>query len=810
MAQTTPKHDGYTIINGTTTGSNGSKVNTWLEYKVTQSITNNTSTIDIYLYARATQTLSTKWEVSTSYGSITFNGTAHAGATMQGGYDFTSTSKYNEFAHYNTTVTHNSDGTKSVTLAGSWNKGSSTSTYITGGSVSSTTVVLPTIPRASTIGAFSCNLESTGTITVTQQSSSFYHKLTYSFQGLTGDISTITQDTSISWKPLANTFIGKITGASATGTITCTTYSNSSGTTVVGTSTNTLTLTIPLATASNTSGTIASSTNVAVSKVHSSIYVTLSYTFGTVTGSFTRTNTSPVSCSWDDTNYRLSGQIPNVTSGTGTLKVSTYHLINGSYVSIGSKSYTLTLSVPNNNSYKPSISAFTLANRSNNNTVQGWNVVLQGYTYLRANATAVAQGGATLTSLVLSGGGWTVSGTSGVISDIDSPVITGTGTITYTLTATDSRGRTATSTINKTVIEYIMPSVSNETIERCDSTGSPIGSGKWALVNYTDPTYTVVGSNPANALTIALQYKLSTASGWTTLSPVTDDGYYNIDISASNNYDARLKISDLINTVYTNAVSLPSDERIININKSGSGLAIGGFNDQSGHFQEYYPAHFYNGVMANGYDLLNGLVYKGVLDSTVDIDDMHGAEYTGYYAIRSSLPTHYPESGWTWCYFIVLSNGEVTQQYIFRPSTGFIARHWAGNPAHWYVWHYITTTHYVAGDTLITSAYTDLNGFITSSTTSCSFSFYTPKSLANISTVTVTAFKGTLRGGSGYLDGKTSAYDWFADASYTLTATKITDNMIRIVCTKSSAFTNVTNNTPVSYYGSLGLSFSTT
>lgn len=84
MAQTTPKHSGYTIIDGTTTGKNGTKVNTWIEYKITsQDINNNRSTVDVYLYARAnTAGLSTEWSGTRSYGSITFNGTAHAGASI--------------------------------------------------------------------------------------------------------------------------------------------------------------------------------------------------------------------------------------------------------------------------------------------------------------------------------------------------------------------------------------------------------------------------------------------------------------------------------------------------------------------------------------------------------------------------------------------------------------------------------------------------------------------------------------------------------------------------------------------------------
>ena len=62
MARTTPVNSGYTIINGSTTGTNSSKVDTWLEYKVlAQSAQNNTSTIRVVLYSQSTVSSSTKW-----------------------------------------------------------------------------------------------------------------------------------------------------------------------------------------------------------------------------------------------------------------------------------------------------------------------------------------------------------------------------------------------------------------------------------------------------------------------------------------------------------------------------------------------------------------------------------------------------------------------------------------------------------------------------------------------------------------------------------------------------------------------------
>ena len=44
-------HDGYTIVNGSLSGTAASKISCWLEYKiVSQSVANNTSTIRFYVF----------------------------------------------------------------------------------------------------------------------------------------------------------------------------------------------------------------------------------------------------------------------------------------------------------------------------------------------------------------------------------------------------------------------------------------------------------------------------------------------------------------------------------------------------------------------------------------------------------------------------------------------------------------------------------------------------------------------------------------------------------------------------------------
>ena len=140
------------------------------------------------------------------------------------------------------TVTHNSDGTKTVTITGVFNIQATLSGKYTASGTASATVTLDTIPRASSITASAVNMGSATTISISRASSSFTHTLTYAFGSASGTITTKTTATSVSWTPpltLANQVPNSTSG---TCTITCQTYN---GSTLIGTSTTTIKLTVP-------------------------------------------------------------------------------------------------------------------------------------------------------------------------------------------------------------------------------------------------------------------------------------------------------------------------------------------------------------------------------------------------------------------------------------------------------------------------------------------------------------------------------------------------------------------------------------
>ena len=195
------------------------------------SIANNTSKVQYNVYCR-----------SSSSGSISANHYLYF--NINGSDKRNETIKVNVSSPYanipiasGTTeaITHNNDGTKSISFSAQIKA----SSYGVSASTSGT-FTLSTIARASSVAGGSGNIGGTSTITVTRASSSFTHTLRYSFGSLSGNIATGV-GTSHTWT-IPTSFYAQVPNAkSKTGTIYCDTYN---GSTLVGTKSITFTATV--------------------------------------------------------------------------------------------------------------------------------------------------------------------------------------------------------------------------------------------------------------------------------------------------------------------------------------------------------------------------------------------------------------------------------------------------------------------------------------------------------------------------------------------------------------------------------------
>ena len=233
--------------------ANGAKGHHKFTLTVTETGTsteNNTSTVKYTFQLSPVQTSWAweQWGSSISY-TININGTKYTGTIPN--YDGYSTVTLKSGTQ---TVTHSSDGSKSISYSFSVTDGAG-QYYTPGNASASDTLTLTTIPRATTptLSATSITVNGSNSVNITVKpaSSSFKHKIRYAFGSLTGqskgvsigtDFST-SGDVTVKFTPPVDVLRQIPSKNSDTCTISCYTYTSSG--THIGTKSVTLTFNVP-------------------------------------------------------------------------------------------------------------------------------------------------------------------------------------------------------------------------------------------------------------------------------------------------------------------------------------------------------------------------------------------------------------------------------------------------------------------------------------------------------------------------------------------------------------------------------------
>ena len=235
---------------------------------------------------------------------------------------------------------------------------------------------------------------------------------------------------------------------------------------------------------------IGSAPTIQISRNSSSYTHTLTYEFGSLSGTIATKTTSTTITNWIfPTSFYT--QIPNAKSGTGTITCNTY----SGDILLGTKTCSFTATT-NESLCKPILSPTV----EDSNTAA---VALTGdaNTFIRyisdaaITSGAAARNSATLKSIKITCGSQSITTSTGTIQKVDSG--------TFTFTATDSRGYSTTQTIEKTLINYINPTcnlnISNPTTD---------GNLSFTITgNYFNSSFGAVNN------TLSVSYKYKTGSG---------------------------------------------------------------------------------------------------------------------------------------------------------------------------------------------------------------------------------------------------------------------------------------------------------
>jgi hypothetical protein len=289
------------------------------------------------------------------------------------------------------------------------------------------------------------------------------------------------------------------------------TFSGSSIGTKSGSGSGTLD-TIPRASSvTATNANVGSNTTIKISRASSSFTHTLTYSFGSLSGTIA-TKTTSTSVSWT-VPTSFYNQMGSVKSKSCTITCTTY---SGS-TSVGSKTTTFTVSVPNTNA--PTLSPTVVDNNSVTTALTGdTSKFVKYYSNASFSIGAAAKNGATISSQSVTCGSKKSTSSSGTLSAVESA--------TFVFTAKDSRGYSTSQTVTKTLINYLHLTCSLSASMTVDGVASFKVSG-----NYFNGSFGSV----SNTLTVQYRYKASggSYSSWYTATATKSGNTYTLNTSIS-------------------------------------------------------------------------------------------------------------------------------------------------------------------------------------------------------------------------------------------------------------------------------------
>lgn len=341
------------------------------------------------------------------------------------------------------------------------------------------------------------------------------------------------------------------------------------------------------------------------SRTSSGLTHTLSYAFGSKTGTIA-TKTTSASYGWTPAISTFAPQVTNAASGSGTLYCDTY---SGDTL-IGTKSVTLTMQVPT--TVAPTINSLTATNKSSNATVNGWSEFVKGYSCaeLKATANTDAAYGSTISSYkfeVLKS--TTVKYSTTVSTNVkDTSLFNEAGTdYSFRVTVTDSRGMTAIKTIEGyTVYDYYIPTISAVDVFRCDVNGvEDMETGTYASAK---GTFTISSVNGKNTITVnKIEYKTYAASvynlGMNSPASATAHVIGDGNISTLYAYDIRFCLKDAISGEVYSTIRIKPAFVTLHVKGGGKGIGIGGAATAD-EMQVYMPAVFKDSLQVGDKDVL--------------------------------------------------------------------------------------------------------------------------------------------------------------------------------------------------------------
>lgn len=612
-------------------------------WTATQNVANNTSTITSKLY----------WTAFGNGGNIS-SSTSKTYVNRIGGSQSTGSAtaglSVNQEKLINTrtqTVTHNSDGTLTTTVGGTFNIAVTIGgTYYASTSIPNTNITLNKIPRASTASHPEWRALNNTTVSISRSSTSFTHNVVLYI----GDVevarregvatSAVFNFTVAENKKILQELNGR---SSATAELRVATLSGGStiGTAYYGDGQ----VLAPLSSSTTGGGrtyNVGDTISGSISRSDSRMYHTIELRFGSGYSYYMHYYSNNTSWSYDTSSIasQLYSAMGSANSLTGTIRIYTF------YESIQIRTYTdynVTFTVPLSGT-EPIFNP-TISHRDTNSTTVGvtgndqW--LVQGKSYLQVTIPtsdmATPQAGATITHYVASIAGTTVRVNHPNTLTFNMGYVNAWYSQTLSVTVYDSRGNSTRRTKIINAVPYSDPSSYSlaDRLNGFEDQTTIIPKGTFSPVN-------INGVNKNTITSVATAYKLKTSSIYSNIStnnsPQISGSNFSIpnrvvNLNKSNAYDVRITIVDRFGTVY-DYITISEGRPILFIDTVKGSVGIGKMPDSFSSLEVDWDLRVGNNVYAEELHA-DGRVMGGDVASV-------GSMMVGYYDTR---PTTLRNSG---------------------------------------------------------------------------------------------------------------------------------------------------------------------
>ena len=349
---------------------------------------------------------------------------------------------------------------------------------------------------------------------------------------------------------------------------------------------------IPRASSFTTNGgtTTGQAMTITINKSSSSYTHTLTWKFGTKTGTIA-TKTSSSTVIWTPNTATFAQALTTNYYATATITCETF---NGS-TSLGTTSQPVTIGLAT--TVKPTVGSVTLTDA--NGYYDTYDAYLTGKSSMNVAITASSPYGGTVKTLQVTFNGVTKSSTSGTLN-ASFGVLNIVGTKTLSIYVKDSRGRTTTTSESVTWTNREPPTLVGSYVKRWSSgstSGTESETGTYGRVHVDGK----INGGKSGSGTLVVKYGAATASSltqYTSRSVSTATFSYDFfipNLSSETRYKVEITFTDELGIATTFTGYVETESAIMDFRYNGQGLAIGKISEQNA-FEVAMPSQFQNTV----------------------------------------------------------------------------------------------------------------------------------------------------------------------------------------------------------------------